>query len=187
MRMISRALTTQVKTNQAAKFTKAYRIQIDNNKNTTTSSSTLVKTPGDKDSRVSTAPNNSHQVGPGPLDLNVIHSPGQGRKADIIFVHGLGGTSRWSWPRSKDPELFWPLTFLSSELALCLARISTFGYNVAFHKSGQITTSILDSAKHLLFDMKYGQDQNMDGLDMGSVYSVCCPQHGRPRCEGGTW
>lgn len=118
---------------------------------------------------MSTAPSSITQGGPGPLGLNVVYSPDFERKADIIFVHGLGGTSRWSWSKNKDPELFWPLTFLPLESDLCMARILTFGYNAAFHKSGKINTSILDFAKDLLFDMKYGQDQNTNGLDMGRV------------------
>lgn len=52
---------------------------------------------------------------------------------------------------------------------MCLARILTFGYNAAFQKSGNIGASVLDFAKDLLFDLKYGKDQDMDELDMGKV------------------
>lgn len=105
----------------------------------------------------------------GSLGLNVVYCPENGHKADIVFVHGLGGTSRSTWSKSKDPGLFWPLTFLAMEPDLCLARILTFGYNAAFRKSGSISTSILDFAKDLLFDLKFGKDQSKEDLDIGNV------------------
>lgn len=108
-------------------------------------------------------------VDPGPLGLNVVYTPDNGHKADIVFVHGLGGTSRWTWSNNRDPELFWPLTFLPLEPDLCLARILTFGYDASFQKTGSITTSVLDFAKDLLFDLKYAKDQGLNDLNMGSV------------------
>lgn len=88
---------------------------------------------------------------------------------DIVFVHGLGGTSRWTWTKHRNPELFWPLTFLPLEPDICLARIMTFGYNATFRKAGNVTTSVLDFAKDLLFDLKYAKDPDMDDLDVGKV------------------
>ncbi|KAJ0122036.1 hypothetical protein J7T55_002547 [Diaporthe amygdali] len=105
----------------------------------------------------------------GPLGLNVVYTPDNGRKVDIVFIHGLGGTSRWTWSKHKNAELFWPLTFLPLEQDLCLARILTFGYNAAFQKAGNVSLSLLDFAKDLLFDLKYGKDPDMDELDMGKV------------------
>lgn len=70
---------------------------------------------------------------------------------------------------NREPELFWPLTFLPLEPDICLARIMTFGYNASFQKSGNITTSILDFAKDLLFDLRYAKGPNMEELDMGRV------------------
>ena len=105
----------------------------------------------------------------GPLGLTVVYTPDNGRKVDIVFVHGLGGTSRGTWSKSRDPEKFWPLTFLPLEPDICLARIMTFGYNAAFQATGNVTTSILDFAKELLFDLKYAKDENMDELDVGTV------------------
>ncbi|KAK7966605.1 uncharacterized protein PG986_000882 [Apiospora aurea] len=43
---------------------------------------------------------------PGPLGLNVVYTPENGHKADIVFIHGLGGTSRFTWSKNKDPDLF---------------------------------------------------------------------------------
>jgi cellobiose-specific phosphotransferase system component IIC len=45
----------------------------------------------------------------------------------------------------------------------------TFGYDAAFQKAGNLTTSILDFAKALLFDLKYAKDANMAELDVGRV------------------
>jgi pimeloyl-ACP methyl ester carboxylesterase len=105
----------------------------------------------------------------GPLGLNVVYTPDNGHKVDIIFIHGLGGTSKWTWSKHRNSELFWPLTFLPLEQDLCLARILTFGYNASFQKAGNASISLLDFAKDLLFDLKYGKDQDMDELNMGKV------------------
>ncbi|KAL2281735.1 hypothetical protein FJTKL_11413 [Diaporthe vaccinii] len=105
----------------------------------------------------------------GPLGLNVVYTPDNGRKVDIIFIHGLGGTSKWTWSKHRNSELFWPLTFLPLEQDLCLARILTFGYNASFQKAGNVSLSLLDFAKDLLFDLRYGKDADMDELDMGKV------------------
>ncbi|KAI0968076.1 hypothetical protein F4678DRAFT_444469 [Xylaria arbuscula] len=106
---------------------------------------------------------------PGPLGLNVVYTPDHARKADIVFVHGLGGSSRWTWSKNKEPHLFWPLTFLPLEPDLCLSRILTFGYDASFQKSTSANLSVLDFAKDLLFDLKYAKDSNMEDLDMGKV------------------
>ncbi|KAI0392005.1 hypothetical protein F5Y17DRAFT_467858 [Xylariaceae sp. FL0594] len=106
---------------------------------------------------------------PGPLGLNVVYTPDCGHKVDIVFIHGLGGTSRWTWSKNRDPQLFWPLTFLSLEPDLCSARILTFGYDASFAKPTNVVTSILDFAKDLLFDLKYAKNPNLDDLDMGKV------------------
>ncbi|KAI0151725.1 hypothetical protein GGR57DRAFT_171175 [Xylariaceae sp. FL1272] len=105
----------------------------------------------------------------GPLGLNVVYTPDHAHKADIVFVHGLGGTSRWTWSKNKDPELFWPLTFLPLEPDLCLSRILTFGYDASFQKSTSLATSVLDFAKDLLFDLKYAKDPSLNDLNMGNV------------------
>lgn len=107
----------------------------------------------------------------GAFGLNVVYTPDHGHKADIVFVHGLGGTSRWTWSKNRDPDLFWPLTFLALEPDLCLARILTFGYNATLKKGGHAGHSVLDFAKDLLFDLKYATDERKEDLQMGSVRS----------------
>jgi pimeloyl-ACP methyl ester carboxylesterase len=106
---------------------------------------------------------------PGPFGLNVVYTPDHAHKADIVFIHGLGGSSRWTWSKNREPHLFWPLTFLPLEPDLCLSRILTFGYDASFGKSTSVATSVLDFAKDLLFDLKYAKDANLDDLDMGKV------------------
>ncbi|KAI1121559.1 hypothetical protein F5Y10DRAFT_288297 [Nemania abortiva] len=107
-----------------------------------------------------------------PLGLRVIHRPSANRRVDIIFVHGLGGSSRKTWSKHGDPSLFWPAKFLSLEPDITEARILTFGYNSNFRPgSGKNKMSILDFAKDLLYDMKYGIDEesvpNGESLCMG--------------------
>jgi hypothetical protein len=103
------------------------------------------------------------------LGLNVVYTPDNGHKADIVFIHGLGGSSRMTWSKNKDPELFWSLTFLPLEPDICLARILTFGYNVDFANNGNPCGLILDFAKNLLYDLKYSIDEQQENLGIGQV------------------
>jgi hypothetical protein len=61
------------------------------------------------------------------------------------------------------------LTFLPLEPDVCLARILTFGFNAEFRKAGNVSTSVLDFAKDLLFDLKYAKDEEKNDLNMGNV------------------
>ncbi|KAI1801646.1 hypothetical protein F4811DRAFT_450319 [Daldinia bambusicola] len=105
----------------------------------------------------------------GPLGLTVVYTPENARKTDIVFIHGLGGTSRWTWSKDRDPELFWPAKFLPFDSDVCLARILTFGYNANFLKAGSIGVSLLDFAKDLLFNLKYASDNQDADLNIGNV------------------
>lgn len=111
---------------------------------------------------------NNH-TGPGPLGLSVIYIPENVLKVDIVFIHGLGGASRKTWSKNQDPELFWPLKFLPSEPNVCHARILTFGYNANISAAGNLSTSVLDFAKDLLFDLKYAKDEQKEDLHIGFV------------------
>lgn len=103
---------------------------------------------------------------PDPLGLKVLHSPPQDRNVDIIFVHGLGGSSRMTWSKNHDLDYFWPLKFLPLEPSIGDARIMTFGYNANFKPgSGRNIMSVLDFAKELLYDLKYATDESMPGLE----------------------
>ncbi|KAI0805629.1 hypothetical protein GGR55DRAFT_267873 [Xylaria sp. FL0064] len=108
---------------------------------------------------------------PEPLGLNVVYTPDNAHKADIVFIHGLGGSSRWTWSKNREPHLFWPLTFLPLEPDLCLSRILTFGYDASFQRPTSVATSVLDFAKDLLYDLKYAKDSNLDDLEMAKSRS----------------
>ena len=109
-------------------------------------------------------------AGPGPLGLNVVYAPDAGkRKADIVFIHGLGGTSRFTWSKNKNPDLFWPLKFLPLDRDVSQARILSFGYDARFQRRGKVQVSISDFAKELLFDLKFATDANQDSLEIGIV------------------
>ena len=87
-------------------------------------------------------------------------------------MHGLGGASRQTWSKNRDPELFWPQSWLPKEPDICTARILSFGYNAHFLSVGpKNVSSISDFAKSLLFEMKYGKDEAVQDLQIGKV----CP------------
>lgn len=108
-----------------------------------------------------------------PQGLKVVYRPVGQRKADLVFVHGLGGSSRRTWSYSRNIDFFWPGKFLTREPDIAQARILTFGYNANFHPgSGKRETTILDFSKELLYDLKYSQDDSgptTEDLRMGEV------------------
>lgn len=105
-----------------------------------------------------------------PLGITVLYRPQRQHTADIIFVHGLGGSSLQTWTKDQDPSSRWPQRWLPLEPDICTARILTFGYNARFQETGPSSIStILDFAESLLFDMKYGKDDTGQGLAIGDV------------------
>ena len=114
----------------------------------------------------------SHDRRADPLGLTILHQPESSPSADIVFVHGLGGTSRHTWSKNRDLSLFWPLEWLPYEPELSSARIMTFGYNSQFSSVSQRKENILnisDFAKDLLFSMKFATGDGARRLDIGSV------------------
>jgi len=106
-----------------------------------------------------------------PLGLTVLYEPEGPPVADIVFVHGLGGTSRQTWCKDRDPSLFWPCEWLPQERGLRNARVTSFGYNAhfaSFSSKGNIL-NISDFAKDLLFKMRFATDQGERELNMGSA------------------
>lgn len=87
--------------------------------------------------------------------------------ADLIFVHGLGGSSRKTWSFERDVKNFWP-PWLGSEVGFSNTRIFTFGYNGRF--AGESTKlSILDFAKELLFQARhYAHAYKEDDVPIGT-------------------
>ncbi|KFX99301.1 hypothetical protein V490_01847 [Pseudogymnoascus sp. VKM F-3557] len=106
------------------------------------------------------------QGGQDPLGLKVIHRPLGDRRVDIVFVHGLGGSSRMTWSKNRNLDFFWPQKFLPFEQDINEARILTFGYNSNFRPgSGKNKMSILDFAKDLLYDLKYATDDSASKIE----------------------
>ena len=109
----------------------------------------------------------------GTLGLQVIYQPASAAPLDIIFVHGLGGASRKTWSKYQDPSLFWPQEWLPLEPEICTARILSFGYNASFRAGGPKSISnIADFAKDLLFEMRFGKDDDAEDLLLGRVGTI---------------
>ena len=106
-----------------------------------------------------------------PLGLTVLYEPDGPPSADIIFVHGLGGSSRQTWSENRDPALFWPLEWLPHEVSLSSARILTFGYNAHFAQlSGKANIlNISDFAKELLYALRFATGAEQRPLRIGTV------------------
>jgi hypothetical protein len=102
-----------------------------------------------------------------PLGLTLVYSPPT-PVYDLVFVHGLGGTSRGTWSYERDRKNFWP-PWLADDVGLSSCRTFTFGYNATF--AGQYSSSgILDFAKDLLFRMKtFSGESRADGPQVGKV------------------
>ncbi|KAL9111328.1 MAG: hypothetical protein Q9227_004205 [Pyrenula ochraceoflavens] len=85
-----------------------------------------------------------------PLGLQLVSDVAK-RNGDIIFVHGLGGSSWKTWSWNRDVHRFWPIWLTESDdFASC--RIFTFGYNSNW-KGGGTNLNISDFAKDLLLQM----------------------------------
>ncbi|KAM0812593.1 putative GPI inositol-deacylase [Seiridium cardinale] len=95
-----------------------------------------------------------------PLGLLVLHTPEPARKrtVDILFIHGLGGTSLRTWCHGRDLSNLWPQLWLPNEDGFSSARILTYGYNAHFSsRTEKASLAIGDFANDLLFRMKYGE------------------------------
>jgi hypothetical protein len=87
-----------------------------------------------------------------------------------------------TWCKNKDPDVFWPVSFLPLEPGLGDARIMTFGYNSHFQPGlAKNRMVIQDFSKELLYDMKYGLDNTVDEaktLELGDVSSAALHAYG---------
>jgi hypothetical protein len=85
----------------------------------------------------------------------------------------LGGTSKATWAKGRNPEYFWPEKWLSFEPGIRTARVLSFGYNANFASTGPTPiTGIADFAKDLLYSMKFAKDSYLEELDIGQVGSI---------------
>ena len=100
-----------------------------------------------------------------PVGLTILHTPIANPTIDIVFVHGLGGSSRATWSWNRDLRTFWPKEWLPTEPGLSNARISSFGYDAHFaERQASNTSTIIDFAKQLLYRLKFhtqAQDSNL--------------------------
>lgn len=103
--------------------------------------------------------------------LTVLYEPDKTPAADIVFVHGLGGSSRQTWSKNKDPELFWPQEWLPLESGLSDVRISTFGYNAHFASAtgSSDILNISDFARDLLFRLRFATGVEERPLNIGDA------------------
>lgn len=119
-----------------------------------------------------------------PPGLSVICEP-ENRKptVDIVFIHGLGGRSHYTWSYKKDLDFFWP-QWLHSEPGLSETRISTFGYDSNFYPAFTKNFSCInDFSQQLLFQMKFAADEYEGETPFGQVrsYSFSSPLNGLQR------
>ncbi|KFY38625.1 hypothetical protein V494_04289 [Pseudogymnoascus sp. VKM F-4513 (FW-928)] len=103
-----------------------------------------------------------------PRGLTVLHEPKTPPSLDIVFVHGLGGSSRATWCHNHDPEYFWPFKWLPQEPGIQGARISSFGYDANFSATGPSpASSVNEFAKSLLLSLKFAKDENLEEVNIG--------------------
>ncbi|OBT60774.1 hypothetical protein VE03_09745 [Pseudogymnoascus sp. 23342-1-I1] len=106
-----------------------------------------------------------------PQGLTILYKPEKPPSLDIIFVHGLGGSSRATWCYNHDPEFFWPLKWLPQEPGIQGARISTFGYDSNFSAARSSSISnVTDFAKSLLYSLKFAKDENLEEANIGEAF-----------------
>lgn len=103
-----------------------------------------------------------------PLGLTLIHGDADS-DADIIFVHGLGGSSKKTWSWERRLENFWP-AWIQSEDTLSQFRVFSYGYNAKF-SDAKNPLSILDFSKGLLVRMKTYTGKQGAAEDIGLVSS----------------
>ncbi|KAI0205358.1 hypothetical protein F4808DRAFT_411405 [Astrocystis sublimbata] len=117
----------------------------------------------------SPAPSSTQDRRDDPLGLTILHTPETGKRVvDILFIHGLGGTSLRTWCKNRELEYLWPQKWLSQETDFAPARILTFGYNANFSaRKQQCVLGINDFAADLLYCMKYSFSEVGD--KMGEV------------------
>lgn len=105
-----------------------------------------------------------------PLGLSVLHEPHDEHKADIIFIHGLGGSSYMTWCKDHAPELFWPKEWLPHDDEIHSARIFSYGYNSKLKSPKQSPTfGISEFARDLLYDLVFGKGVDGQDLRLGEV------------------
>jgi len=115
-----------------------------------------------------------------PLGLVFIHGVPQA-DADIIFVHGLGGSSLRTWSWQENPDVFWP-AWIRHEEGLSHFRVFSYGYNANF-KDSEDPPSILNFAKGLLMGMKTCGEEEDYTIGQVSLINPCIHTNGNTLLE----
>lgn len=94
---------------------------------------------------------------------------------DIVFVHGLGGSSRGTWSWSRETDSFWPTWLSEEDEMLAKFRMSTFGYAAKFRDSNAPENlDIVDFAQDLLLQLLaiIGNESTRPGPILFVVHSL---------------
>ena len=95
-------------------------------------------------------------------------APQPSRLVNIIFVHGLGGSSKGTWTHSET-QSFWP-EWLPEKNGLENVRIATFGYDANWSNitAPSNALGIADFAMQLLdaLDLHYTEYGDVGSLDL---------------------
>ena len=84
------------------------------------------------------------------LGLSLLYNPEESN-IDLIFVHGLGGSSLRTWSWNRDTDYFWP-SWLPQDPELSNSRIFSFGYSANL-RGPSSALNVIDFAKDLLLRM----------------------------------
>ncbi|KAK4458531.1 hypothetical protein QBC42DRAFT_290437 [Cladorrhinum samala] len=95
-------------------------------------------------------PQRSRSLSANRLGLSLVHAP-PAPLADLIFVHGLGGTSHGTWSWQHNPHNFWP-AWLAEDAELSRCRSFTYGYNADFKQD--TSSAIIEFSRDLLLRLK---------------------------------
>ncbi|KAH7310789.1 hypothetical protein B0I35DRAFT_439689 [Stachybotrys elegans] len=101
--------------------------------------------------------------------LHLIHGEPES-SADVIFVHGLGGSPRGTWTYDRKPDAFWP-AWMRHEEGLSNFRVFSYGYNAKF-KEQDNPLSIVDFSKGLLVRMKTYGHAGVDNIGLRPIIFI---------------
>lgn len=105
-----------------------------------------------------------------PLGLSLLHEPCDKQNADIIFIHGLFGSSSTTWCKKHDPACFWPKEWLPCDVDTRNARIFTYDYEARLECSRQSPLfGISEVTSKLLYDLAFERGVGGKEFRLGEV------------------
>lgn len=158
------------------------------------SRSSPVSSSRDTSSSDITSISTTHDEG-GKLGLTTLYEPDASSAVlvDIVFIHGLNGSSRKTWSFSKHPDHYWPKSWLPSDPDFVDARIHVFGYQANWKSRQENPLNIHYIAQTLLGELKNDPGIRRDessiilvGHSMGGCIAKKAYVMGRqdPSCKG---